>query len=133
MSKHIWDVGIAVDAAHSEKARKTEYQGVDLETGEVVFYADIGYQTNNIGEFLALVEGIKYVIEHNMEPKRVFSDSTIAITWVKNKSTASRKSNDLVNKAIIYLKTCSMYVDEVEIVKWDNKQWGETPADFGRK
>ena len=41
--------GIAVDAAHSMKNRKTEYQGIDLETGKYLFYCDMGNQTINIG------------------------------------------------------------------------------------
>lgn len=127
------DKGIAVDAAHSMKNGKTEYQGVDLETGEIVFYKDLGNQTINIGEFLALVAGIKYVIEHEIDPPRVFSDSTTAISWVKHKAVSSSKNNKEVDKAVVYLRTCAVYVDEVEIIKWDNKAWGETPADFGNK
>lgn len=38
-----------------------------------------------------------------------------------------------MDKAVVYLRTCAKYVDEVEIIKWDNKAWGETPADFGNK
>lgn len=125
--------GLAVDAAHSEKKKTTEYQGIDLSTGEVVFYKNIGHQTTNIGEFLALVEGIKYVIEHENMPMVVFSDSNTAISWVKNRGTSSVKRNKLIDKAIIYLKACSVYVNEVDIIKWDTKAWGENPADFGNK
>ena len=127
------DKGIAVDAAHSMKNNRTEYQGVDLETGEIVFYEDIGNQTINVGEFLAIVAGIKYVIEHQIDPPRVFSDSTTAISWVRHKAVSSVKNNKEVDKAVIYLRTCAVYVDEVEIVKWDNRNWGEIAADFGRK
>lgn len=127
------DKGIAVDAAHSMKKSKTEYQGVNLETGEIVFYKDLGNQTINIGEFLALVHGIKYVIENEIDPPIVYSDSTTAISWVKHKAVSSNKKNREMDKAVVYLRTCAKYVDEVEIVKWDNKAWGETPADFGNK
>lgn len=51
--------GIAVDAAHSTKNRKTEFQGVDLKNGKTLFYCDLGNQTINIGEFLAIVEAVK--------------------------------------------------------------------------
>ena len=125
--------GIAVDAAHSMKNRKTEFQGVDLKTGKPLFYEDLGNQTINIGEFLAIVEGCKYIIEHDFEPKRIFSDSTTAITWFKNKKTASGKRNKLLMKAEIYLRSMAYWVDEIEVIKWDNEAWGETPADFGNK
>lgn len=124
--------GLAVDAAHSMKNKVTEIQGVDLETGEIVFYRNLGNQTINIGEFLAIVEGIKYIIR-NKKPKIIFSDSITAISWVRNKNTASKKRNKFVQIAEIYLKIAAYWVDRIEIVHWDNKVWGEIPADFNRK
>ena len=70
--------GIVVDAAHSQKNRKTEIQGVDLATGEYIFYEDLGNQTVNIGEFLAIVEAAKYIIRTKHKPMVIFSDSTTA-------------------------------------------------------
>lgn len=125
--------GIAVDAAHSTKNKKTEFQGVDLNTGKKILYKDIGNQTINIGEFLAIVEAVKYIIDHNYEPKVIFSDSNTAISWFKNKRTASGKRNMKLMKAEIYLRAMAYWVDEIEVIKWDNRQWGEIPADFGRK
>lgn len=125
--------GIAVDAAHSTKNKKTEYQAVDLKTGEILFYEDIGNQTINIGEFLAIVQAVKYIIEHDYQPKVIFSDSNTAISWFKNKKTASGKRNMSLVKAEVYLRSMAYWIDEIEVVKWDNRQWGETPADFGRK
>lgn len=125
--------GIAVDAAHSIKNKKTEFQGVDLKTGKKIFYNDLGNQTINIGEFLAIVEAVKYIIENDYKPKVVFSDSTTAISWFRSKRTASGKRNKLLMKAEIYLRAMSFWVDDIKIVKWDNKAWGEIPADFGNK
>lgn len=125
--------GICVDAAHSTKNRRTEYQGVDLATGEVLFYKNLGNQTINIGEFLAVVEAMKYIIEHDFTPKVIFSDSVTALAWVANKRTASGKRNPLLMKAEIYLRAMSLWVDEIKCYKWDNKLYGEIPADFGRK
>lgn len=125
--------GIAVDAAHSVKNRLTEIQGVDLATGETVFYANLGNQTVNIGEFVALVEGVKYVIENKIKPPIVYSDSTTALTWYKEKYTASKKRNKLLFKAEIYLKVAAMFTDKVEVRHWNSSVWGENPADFGNK
>ena len=50
--------GIAVDAAHSTKNLVTEFQGIDLATGEQIFYKNLGNQTVNIGEFLGVVEAV---------------------------------------------------------------------------
>lgn len=125
--------GIAVDAAHSTKNRKTEFRGVDLHTGKILFYSDLGNQTINIGEFLAIVEAVKYIIDNDFTPKVIFSDSTTAISWFNNKRTASGKRNAKLMKAEIYLRAMAYWVDEIKIVKWDNRSWGEIPADFGNK
>lgn len=125
--------GIAVDAAHSEKNKITEFQGVDLETGEILFYESLGHQTVNIGEFLAIVWAAKYILKNNYQPPIIYSDSNTAISWFKNKSTASKKKNKWMKKAEIYLKISAYWMDQIEVLKWDNKTMGETPADFGRK
>lgn len=125
--------GIAVDAAHSLKNKVTEFQGIDLKTGERIFYKRLGNQTVNIGEFLAIVEGVKWIIDHDYEPKVIFSDSMVAISWFKNKQTSSKKRNPMLQKAEIYLKITASWVDEIKVIHWDNKAYGETPADFGNK
>ncbi len=125
--------GIATDAAHSMKNGKTEYQGIDLATRERIFYRDLGNQTTNIGEFLAVVEAVKYIIENDFQPRVIFTDSTTAIAWFKAKKTSSTKPCKELQKAEMFLRALSSDVDTIEIYHWDNKRWGETPADFGRK
>lgn len=125
--------GIATDAAHSTKNLITEYQGIDLITGKQIFYKNLGNQTVNIGEFLAVVEAVKYIIENDYQPRVIYTDSQTAISWFLNKSTASNKSNPELKKAELFLRVLSADVDTIEIRHWDNRRWGETPADFGRK
>ncbi len=125
--------GIATDAAHSTKNMITEYQGIDLITGKQIFYKNLGNQTVNIGEFLAVVEAVKYIIENDYQPRVIYTDSQTAISWFLNKSTASNKSNPELKKAELFLRVLSADVDTIEIRHWDNRRWGETPADFGRK
>lgn len=125
--------GIATDAAHSIKRSLTEYQAIDINTGEKLFYRELGNQTVNIGEFLAVVDAAKYIIENDFQPRRIYTDSMTAITWFRNKSTASQKTNHDLKKAEIFLKAFAADVDSIEVLHWDNKLWGETPADFGNK
>ena len=115
------------------KQKKTEFRGVDLATGEVIFYRSLGNKTINIGEFLAIVEACKYIIQNNYTPKRIFSDSQVAINWFKNKTAQSKKRERELDKALIYLRAAYTWVDQIEVIHWDNKNWGETPADFGNK
>lgn len=125
--------GIATDAAHSTKRGVTEYQGIDLATGERIFYKDLGNQTVNIGEFLGVVEACKYIIENDFQPRVIYTDSMTAISWFNNKRTASNKKNKELQKAEIFLKALAADVDTIEVRHWNNREWGETPADFGNK
>lgn len=125
--------GLATDAAHSTKRGVTEFQAVDIETGEQIFYRNLGNQTVNIGEFLAIVEAAKYIIETGYDPPVIYSDSKTAITWFNNKSTASNKNNRELKKAEIFLKALSSDIDSILVRHWDNRRWGEIPADFGNK
>lgn len=125
--------GIATDAAHSTKRGVTEYQGINLANGERIFYKDLGDQTVNIGEFLGVVEAAKYIIENDFQPRIIYTDSMTAISWFNNKRTASKKKNKELQKAEIFLKALAADVDTIEVRHWNNKEWGETPADFGNK
>lgn len=125
--------GIATDAAHSTRMGITENQGIDLETGEQIFYRNLGNQTVNIGEFLAVVDAAKYIIENDFQPREIYTDSMTAIAWFNNKRTASKKKNKDLMKAEIFLKAFDVDLQTIKVMHWDNKTWGETPADFGNK
>lgn len=128
---------ISVDAACSGNPGIMEYQGVNTKTGEQLFHLKFDLGTNNIGEFLALVHGLSFLKKHK-SPVPVYSDSKIAIGWVKNKKCKSKLEEnqqtkvlfDLVRRAEAWLKS-NTYSNT--ILKWDTKNWGEIPADFGRK
>ena len=129
---------IAVDAASSGNPGVMEYRGVDTQTTQQLFHQGPFKQgTNNIGEFLALVHGLAY-LKKNDSDRIIYSDSRIAIGWVKKKKCNTKlKANpknkevmDLVQRAEHWLKT-NTYI--TTIVKWETKAWGEIPADFGRK
>ncbi len=125
--------GIATDAAHSIKNLVTEYRGVDLATGEQLFYKNLGNQTVNIGEFMGVVEAAKYIIENDFQPRIIYTDSQTAIAWFNAKSTSSSKKYNGLHKAELFLRVMASDVDTIEVRHWDNKRYGEIPADFGRK
>jgi ribonuclease HI len=53
---------IAVDAASSGNPGRMEYQGVDTQTGKLLFHqGPFAQGTNNVGEFLALVHGLSLI------------------------------------------------------------------------
>ncbi len=129
---------IAVDAASSGNPGVMEYRGVDTQTHEQLFHeGPFKEGTNNVGEFLALVHGLAYLKQKNSD-RMIYSDSRIAIGWVKKKkcNTKLKKTskNDklfkLIRRAETWLRNNSY---GTEILKWETKAWGEIPADFGRK
>jgi len=129
---------VAVDAACSGNPGLVEYQGVDTKTKDLIFkQGPFKNGTNNIGEFLALVHAIALMKNKN-DNRPIYSDSKVAINWVKYKKCGSyleqteenKKIFDLVNRAEIWLNNNEV---ENEILKWETKAWGEIPADFGRK
>jgi ribonuclease HI len=129
---------ISVDAASSGNPGKMEYRGVDTQTHRQLFHQGPFQQgTNNVGEFLALVHGLAYLKQQNSD-RIIYSDSKIAMGWVKKKrcntklsrTTKNTKVFELIARAENWLKN-NRY--KTKIVKWETKAWGEIPADFGRK
>jgi len=129
---------ICVDAASSGNPGIMEYRGVDTQTKKQLFHQGPFQEgTNNIGEFLALVHGLAFLKQQNSN-RIIYSDSRIAIGWVKKKkcntkliaSAKNKKAFDLIERAEKWLKSNSY---SSQIVKWETKAWGEIPADFGRK
>lgn len=126
-------IGIATDGAHSIKNGLTRYRAVDIATGKELFCVHLGNQTINIGEFLGVVEAVKYIIANNYQPRIIYTDSMTAIAWFNARKTASGKRFTALKKAEIFLKTFAVRIKDIEVKHWDNRLWGETPADFNEK
>lgn len=129
--------GISVDGSCEGNPGRGEYKGIDIETGKILFQQKFTYTTNNIMEFCALVHGIKWNIENNNFCE-IYSDSFTAISWVKNKSLKTELPKD--ERTVImwkFIKNCLefliKYQHVIKVSKWDTKNWGENPADFGKK
>ena len=130
---------ISVDAACSGNPGKMEYQGVLTRNKQVIFNnGPFKNGTNNIGEFLALVHGLALLKSKGKESIPIYSDSKIAIGWVKKKRCNTKLNFDSSNKKLFKLiQRAEKWLDEnsfaTPILKWETKVWGEIPADFGRK
>lgn len=129
---------LAVDAACSGNPGIMEYQGVLVSTGEVIFKkGPYALGTNNIGEFLALVHGLA-LLKQKGSNMPIYSDSAIAIKWIREKKCKTKlepnaKNAELFNivaRAENWLQNNKF---TTRILKWETKEWGEIPADFGRK
>jgi ribonuclease HI len=115
-----------------------EYRGVDTQTGKVLFHkGPFERGTNNIGEFLALVHGLAHLKKEGSD-RIIYSDSRIAMGWVRKKKCGTKLAPHSSNKILFELiaRAESWLKDntyKTPVVKWETKAWGEIPADFGRK
>lgn len=111
----------------------TRYRAVDISTGEELFIKHLGNQTINIGEFLAVVEAAKYILENDYYPRVIFTDSATAIAWFNQKRTASKKRNAALLKAEVFLKAFAVEIATIELHHWDNREWGGDTCGLWRK
>ncbi len=130
---------LAVDASTIGNPGQMEYRGVWVDSGDIVFSSKIyPLGTNNIGEFLAIVHAMGWMLKKDYIVP-VYSDSLTAITWVKkhryntqlphNKETEELFS--VLERARLFLENTDLSV--FRLIKWDTEMWGEIPADYGRK
>lgn len=130
---------LTVDAACSGNPGIMEYRGVlNYNKKEVFRKGPYEGGTNNIGEFLALVHGIALLKKKGLSKMPIYSDSKIAISWLKKKQCRTNIAFDASNKDLLELiKRAEKWLQENSyrnpILKWETKAWGEIPADFGRK
>lgn len=128
---------IAVDAACSKNPGPMEYRGVYLRTGEQIFHFGPIHGTNNIGEFLAIVHALALLKQKGLSMP-IYSDSRNAIGWIRQKKCKTKLERtalteevfQMIERAENWLKNNAF---KTEIIKWNTSEWGEVPADFGRK
>jgi len=130
---------VCVDAACSGSPGRLEYRGVDLESGKEIFrIGPFPDGTNNVGEFLAIVHALTWLIKHEKQMP-IYSDSQNAISWVfTGKCRTTLKHTGKNAPIFMLIRGAENWLAENEIrdnavLKWKTDLWGENPADFGRK
>ncbi len=129
---------LAVDAACSGNPGKMEYRAVVADTGNIAFHRGPYEEgTNNIGEFLAIVLGLAWLKQQKLAWP-IYSDSKIALGWLKKKHVATKLKPSVKNAAIFdSIRAAEAWLQqntyETPVLHWNTKEWGEIPADFGRK
>ena len=131
---------IAVDGACSSNPGPVEYRGVRVGTGEEIFrVGPLEGGTNNIGEYLALVHALALLDKQGDTTTPVYVDSRTSLAWLRNKgcrtkiqpTRANTKIFELIRRADYWVQNHLNIPNPV--LKWDTGNWGEIPADFGRK
>ncbi|MDR3542560.1 MAG: ribonuclease H family protein [Desulfosporosinus sp.] len=131
---------LTVDAACSGFPGPIEYRGVLLpSTAQVFRRGPFAHGSNNIGEFLAIVEGMRWLNSMSLT-MRIYSDSKCAIGWVKGdgvcNTTLGDPSPELkgeIARAESSLRAPWAAKYKALLYKWDTETLGEIPSDFDRK
>lgn len=128
---------IAVDAACSGNPGPMEYRGVYLLTGQEIFHFGPTYGTNNIGEFLAIVHGLALLKQKNLQLP-IYSDSRNALSWIRQKKCKTKLERNAKTESLFQLiERAEKWLHDntytTPLRKWETDEWGEVPADFGRK
>lgn len=126
---------------HGDSFGPVQWRGIDLLSGKELFRSEVYQGANNLGELMAIYDGVHWMIQNNHNGP-IFSDSVTAIAWAMK-----RKIKSSMPVADPYLPLWNLVwsdlgwseaeqVREVigtRLCKWDTKEWGENPSDFNRK
>ncbi|MCM1450532.1 MAG: ribonuclease H family protein [Clostridiales bacterium] len=129
----------AVDGACAKNPGPMEYRCVRISDGKEMFHiGPLDDGTNNVGEYLALVHALALLDKLGDHITPIYSDSRTALSWLRNRRHKSALKHTPANERIFeMLARADAWVQGHEIynqvLKWDTDQWGEIPADFGRK
>jgi ribonuclease HI len=128
----------SVDAACSGSPGRLEYRGVRTDTSREVFReGPFEDGTNNVGEFLAIVQALALLAKQGSSLP-VYSDSGTAIAWVKQRKCKTLLERSGRNASLFErIARAEAWLGENgghnRVLKWDTRAWGEIPADFNRK
>ncbi len=143
---------LCVDAACSGNPGLLEYRCVELRADgeawdcaargailgrEVFRRGPFAQGTNNIGEFLAIVEALMYCQKSGCDWP-IYSDSVNALAWVRAKKARTNLKPTEAN-APLFARVAQaeawlrQHTYPNPVLKWQTEHWGENPADFGRK
>lgn len=130
---------ITTDASCLGNPGMLEYRAVWGDTREVIFHrGPFRDGTNNIGEYLALVLALIWCQKNGYHDTTIYTDSVTALAWVRKKKIGTKltrtENNAVLFDALVVAQNWLLTHEyHNPILKWDTDNWGEIPADYGRK
>lgn len=128
----------AVDASCLGNPGVLEYRCVHTTSKKLVFQQGPFPQgTNNIGEFLALVEALQACQVQGLAHP-IYSDSENALNWVKQRRCKTNLPHTPTTASLFArIAQAEAWLAQQRypnpLLKWDTVAWGEIAADYGRK
>ncbi len=133
---------VAVDGACAGNPGRMEYRAVRVADGAEIFH--IGAKTplvgtNNIAEYLAMIHMAALLAQRGDATTPIYTDSKNTLNWLrKGRSNTSLAADERTGPTIELLRRADAWLAKNgpiknPIYKWNTEEWGEIPADFGRK
>lgn len=129
---------ICVDGSWNCYNKVFEYKAIHYPSNTRIFErGPMNGGTNNIAEFLAIVEALIYC-KNNLINLPVYTDSKTALAWIRKKKCNTKRDSTLIPQNVRdSILNAEKWLEENEyennVLKWQTQLWGENPADFGRK
>ncbi len=130
---------IAVDGACARNPGPMEYRGVLVATGQELFrVGPLQGGTNNIAEYLAIIHCAALLHRSRDFATPMYSDSRTALAWIRKRQSNTTIAPTAQNAQVrALLERANAWIKNNDIInpllKWNTEEWGEIPADFGRK
>lgn len=136
---YIHQKSICTDAACSWNPWQLEWRWVDTVSWKQLFGSWV-YEagTVNIGEYIALLTWMKWLIDRGLSDRYIYTDSIVAMSRFRNKQVKTDLYTIEKNKPLRHVldqrHAWRMDVDPpISVLKRNTKVRGEIFADFGRK
>lgn len=133
---------IAVDGACAGNPGRMEYRAVRVVDGAEIFHvgANVKYiGTNNIAEYLAMIHLAAILQKNNDTVTPIYTDSKNTLAWLRRgRSNTSLEATPATAPTLELLRRADAWLAangpiRNPVLKWKTEEWGEIPADFGRK
>ena len=130
---------VAVDGACAGNPGRMEYRCVRvIDNVEIFKMGPFEGGTNNIAEYLAIIHAASLLAKRGLTSVPIYSDSRTALAWVRRGHSNTKVETDHANAKVMELLAradawIASHTIPNPLLKWNTEEWGEIPADFGRK
>ena len=108
----------------------------EVNNGKVIFENELPQTSNNLAEYLAILDAMKWRMKHN--PKiPIYSDSSVALSWVRKwghncwQLPMWQHAKSYTEKMENWRRNAGAPFEN--IFQWFTKKWWDIPADYGKK
>jgi len=126
--------GICIYPTWSRERHNMEHLGIQLHDGTEAYQSrDYLTGSNNLGEFLAIVRGLRYLQRKGLDGP-IYSHNAAVIKWVHDRRLRSRTANrgKVGDEVYLALTRALLWLDRhrptIPVLRWNTSEWGEMPA-----